>query len=143
MTRHPLIRTGVLYGISLAACVALLTLLRFKYLVHELAIEFYIGLIALGFTALGIWMGRRLVRRRQTDSTFVTNAPAQQTLGITTREMEVLQLLAAGHSNQEIAERLHLSLHTVKTHVSRLLSKLDAESRSQATARARSLRLVP
>ncbi len=59
------------------------------------------------------------------------------------REREVLQLVAEGLSNQQIARRLVLSLHTVKLHVKHLLAKLDATNRTQAVARARALHILP
>jgi LuxR family maltose regulon positive regulatory protein len=58
------------------------------------------------------------------------------------REIEVLQLLAAGKSNQEIAEELFIALDTVKKHVSHILAKLGATNRTQATARGRALGLI-
>ncbi|MFW6338149.1 MAG: LuxR C-terminal-related transcriptional regulator [Alkalispirochaetaceae bacterium] len=58
------------------------------------------------------------------------------------REREVLRELARGLSNAEIAERLYISTGTVKWHISRILAKLDAQSRTQAAARARELGLV-
>jgi len=61
---------------------------------------------------------------------------------LTEREREVLQLLAAGASNREIARRLVLSIGTVKKHVSNICGKLDAQSRTQAIARARTLHLL-
>jgi predicted ATPase/DNA-binding CsgD family transcriptional regulator len=61
--------------------------------------------------------------------------------GLTPRELEVLKKLAAGLSNQEIADSLHISLLTVKTHVARILSKLDLPSRAAAAAFAHRHRL--
>lgn len=58
------------------------------------------------------------------------------------RETEVLRLLAAGAANQEIAETLVVSIHTVKTHVAHILAKVQAGNRTQAVARARELRLI-
>lgn len=55
---------------------------------------------------------------------------------LTEREMEVLQLIAAGKTNQEIAERLYIGLKTVKTHVSNILAKLDVSDRTQAAVYA-------
>jgi LuxR family maltose regulon positive regulatory protein len=58
------------------------------------------------------------------------------------RELDVLRLIGEGCSNQDIAGRLVLSLHTVKKHISNIFSKLDAKSRTQAIARARELKLL-
>ena len=58
------------------------------------------------------------------------------------RELEVLELLAAGQSNQAIAEELVITLDTVKRHVTHILDKLGAANRTQAAARARELGLL-
>ena len=58
------------------------------------------------------------------------------------RELEVLQLIALGNSNLEIADRLFISLHTVKTHARRIHSKLGVERRTQAVAKAKTLGLM-
>lgn len=71
------------------------------------------------------------------------NPAARQALGISERELAVLAEIAAGHSNKEIAARLHVSPNTVKTHVARLLAKLGARRRTDALRRARELGLVP
>jgi LuxR family transcriptional regulator, maltose regulon positive regulatory protein len=62
---------------------------------------------------------------------------------LTSRELEVLGLLAAGRSNQAIARELVVSLDTVKKHVGHILGKLGAASRTEAVARARQLALIP
>ena len=62
---------------------------------------------------------------------------------LSSRELEVLRLLAAGRRNQEIAEELVVALSTVKKHVTHILDKLGAANRTQATARARALGLLP
>ena len=139
-----LAKTVVLYGFLLAGLSYLLSLIKFKFLIRELSVEFYVGIVALVFTALGVWMGSRLVRKkRESVGQFVMNESARAHLGITSREIEVLALMSAGHSNEEIARRLFLSLHTVKSHVSHILSKLDVSRRTQAIEKARSLRLIP
>ena len=62
---------------------------------------------------------------------------------LTSREMEVLVMLAAGRSNQAIAGQLVVSLDTVKKHVGHVLGKLGAANRTEAVARARELSLIP
>ena len=62
---------------------------------------------------------------------------------LTSRELEVLEMLAAGRSNQAIAGELVVTLNTVKKHVSHVLGKLGAANRTEAVARARGLRLLP
>lgn len=66
-----------------------------------------------------------------------------QRMGITPRELEVLELVAQGLSNQEIADRLFVSLNTVKTHASNIFGKLDAQRRTQAIQKAKALGLLP
>jgi LuxR family transcriptional regulator, maltose regulon positive regulatory protein len=69
--------------------------------------------------------------------------PAERLLEpLSDRELEVLRLLAAGLSNQEMADRLVVSVGTVKTHVHHIYGKLAADSRTRAIARARELRLI-
>ncbi|NKI48129.1 helix-turn-helix transcriptional regulator [Pseudomonas fluorescens] len=71
----------------------------------------------------------------------VTPAGATQN-PLSQRELEVLQLIALGNSNLEIADRLYISLHTVKTHARRIHSKLGVERRTQAVAKAKTLGLM-
>jgi ATP/maltotriose-dependent transcriptional regulator MalT len=99
-------------------------------------------LVAAAFMGLGVWLGVKLFRRDPA-APFVPNARAQGTLGISGRELEVLVLLAAGRSNKEIARRLEVSPNTVKTHVTKLFAKLEAQRRTEAIQRARELGMIP
>ena len=101
-----------------------------------------ITLIAVVLVALGIWLGNRLTPRPRS-ADFVRNERALAELGISPRECEVLELLAAGHANKVIARRLAISPNTVKTHLARLFEKLGAENRTQAIGKARALELLP
>jgi ATP/maltotriose-dependent transcriptional regulator MalT len=92
--------------------------------------------------ALGVALGMRLMRRPPPAGAEEGNPKAQASLGISSRELEVLQELAAGHSNKEIASRLHLSPHTVKTHIAHLFDKLGARRRTEAVRKARDLGMV-
>ncbi|NDK37334.1 DNA-binding response regulator [Pseudoxanthomonas gei] len=132
-----------LYAALLAAGTLLLQWLDYQRLVRSHASVVYEALLATGFLALGVWLGVRLLARRPPGEQGEGNPQAVAALGISPRELEVLQQIAAGHSNKEIAARLHVSPNTVKTHVARLLEKLEARRRTDALRRARELGLVP
>src|SRR5262244_920717 len=138
-------KTILLYGIAMAALTGLLKFFEYRFLVRDLSLEIYIGALAVLFTSLGVWVGLRLTRRKVVIASpeFKLNEPELQRLGISKREYEVLELIAQGLSNQEIAEKLFVSLHTVKTHSSNLFMKLDARRRTQAIHRAKELGLLP
>ncbi|GCC52842.1 helix-turn-helix transcriptional regulator [Chryseotalea sanaruensis] len=114
-------------------------------MVKDLTIEFYLGVVATIFTAVGIWTGLKLTRTKtkvvvQTEFTF--NEIELNRLGISKRELEVLTLMAQGLSNQEIADKLFVSLNTIKTHSSNLFLKLEVNRRTQAIQKAKALSLI-
>lgn len=74
---------------------------------------------------------------------FVPDTLLASQLGLSKRELEILTLLAQGSSNQEIAEKLFVSLSTVKTHNQNLFEKLEVSRRTQAVEKAKRLRLIP
>lgn len=145
----------ILYGVCLSLLLFLLNWLKLRLIVLDHAFEVYIGSIALIFTALGIWLALKLTRPKvQTlvvekvvykskSADFTMNAAELEKLNVSKREVEVLQLMAQGMSNQEIAERLFVSLSTVKTHSNNLFEKLDVKRRTQAIEKARTLGLIP
>ena len=132
----------VLYGVLLAAGTSALEWLDYHRLAHTYSTEFYIGLIALAFMALGLYIGRRVLGGSSEPAAFDGNPKAQASLGISGRELEVLQELAAGRSNKEIAAKLEVSPNTVKTHTARLFEKLGARRRTDAINRARELGIL-
>ncbi len=140
-------KTVILYGLAMAVLVGLLKIVEYRYLVRDIPLEFYIGIVAVMFTGLGIWAGLRLTRPKvveiEVTGPFQRDEAAVKKLGISKREFEVLELIAAGLSNQDIADRLFVSTSTVKTHVSNVLAKLDASRRTEAIARAKQLRIIP
>ena len=137
-----------LYGITLAALLFILRWLELRFLILNHAFEVYAGAIAIIFTSLGIWLAIKLtnpktiVIEKAAVSTFVFDAKEFDRLGISKRELEVLQLMAQGMSNNEIAEKLFVSLHTVKSHGARLFEKLEVNRRMQAIEKAKRLRLI-
>jgi two-component system, NarL family, response regulator LiaR len=140
-------RTVIIYGLSMAALAGLLKFVEYRYIVRDIPLEFYIGAVAVMFTGLGIWAGLRLTRPKVVEVAvaipFERDDSALKSIGISKREFEVLELIAAGLSNQDIADRLFVSTSTVKTHVSNVLAKLDAGRRTEAIARAKEMRIIP
>ncbi len=136
-------RTIILYGLALALAVALLDWLEYRYLARAFTIEIYLALVAAAFVALGIWTGIRLTPRHAPAEPFRRNDAAIRSLGLSPREVEVLDALALGDSNKEMARRLGISPNTVKTHVARVYEKLEVQRRVQAIEKARLLALIP
>ena len=140
----------ILYGLALALLLFLLKWLELRFVIIDHAFEIYIGAIALLFTALGIWLAVKLtkpktvvVEKEVYIKDFTLNENELNKLRLSKRELEVLQLMAEGLSNQEIAERLFVSLNTIKTHSSKVLEKLDVERRTQAVEKAKRLSIIP
>ena len=148
MKKHILI-----YGLCGGVLIVLLKLVEYRFLVVEHSIEIYGGLIALLFAVLGIWLGLKLTRTKETvvvrevllpaSNSFALNELKLRELGITRRELEILELIASGLSNREIAEKLFVSENTVKTHSSRLFDKLSAKRRTQAVQIGKEIGLIP
>jgi NarL family two-component system response regulator LiaR len=138
-------RTVILYGLALAVFVFALKFLEYRLIIRDLSIEFYVGAVSLIFMGVGIWVGLKLTRKRvvMVGPEFVLNESELQRLGISKREYEVLGLMAQGFSNQQIADKLFVSLNTIKTHSSNLFLKLDVSRRTQAVQKAKGLRLIP
>jgi DNA-binding CsgD family transcriptional regulator len=135
-------RTIILYALALAAAAAALDWLEYRYVTRAFSTEIYVALIACGFVALGIWVGRWLTPAQPTGD-FVRNEAAIRSLGLSPRECEILALLASGQSNKEMARTLAISPNTIKTHVGRVYDKLEVARRVQAIEKARWLRLIP
>jgi len=134
-------RTVMLYAAALAAAAGLLQWLEYRYLTRAFSTEIYIALLAAGFIGLGIWVGQRLTPR-PAPAEFRRNEEAIRSLGLTPRECEILDLLASGQSNKELARSLGISPNTVKTHVARVYEKLEVDRRVQAIEKARWLAVI-
>ena len=151
-------RTVVLYGLLGGLLIAGLKLIEYRFLVIEHSVEIYGGIVALLFSIVGIWLGLKLTRTRETvivrevpvpvevlvrvTDPFVPDPARVRQLGITPRELEILEAIAAGLSTREIAAKLFVSENTVKTHSSRLFDKLSARRRTQAVQIAKAAGLI-
>jgi len=142
-----------LYGLVGGVLIAGLKLIEYRWLVVEHSVEIYGALVATVFAIFGIWLGLRLTQRNKEMEVreimvaapveFVRDQEKLELFGITPRELEVLQLIADGLSNKEIAVRVFVSENTIKTHLSRVFDKLGARRRTQAVQIAKELRLIP
>lgn len=146
----------LLYGLIGGVLIAGLKFIEYRWLVVEYSVEIYGALVAAVFAGLGIWLGLRLTGpARHTETVVVreviVEAPVEfvrdqskvDSLGITPRELEILELIAEGLSNKEIAARVFVSENTVKTHSSRVFEKLGARRRTQAVQLGKEFRLIP
>lgn len=143
----------VLFGLAGGIVITLLKWTEYRYLVVEHSIEIYGGLTAATFAAVGIWLGLRLTRKQiilkevrvpvPAAQPFAVNSRKLEELAITPRELEILELIAKGMSNREIAEKLFVSENTVKTHSSRVFDKLGAKRRTQAVQLGKEFGLIP
>jgi NarL family two-component system response regulator LiaR len=138
----PAVRTALLTGGVLALGAVAVTWSSMQHSVRLFPTELYVVTIAIVFTLAGIWAGHAFTSRPR-PAAFARNDDALRSLGITTREYEVLTHLAGGRSNKEIARELGVSPNTVKTQVSSLFAKLDAARRTDAIGKARELSLIP
>jgi NarL family two-component system response regulator LiaR len=148
-------KTTILYSISLAFLIFLLKWLELRFIIFRHSFEIYFGFIAVIFTGLGIWLATKLTRPKiekvviekkiyiARNEKFILNTALISELDISKREMEILNLMAQGHSNDEIAEKIFVSISTVKSHNQNLFVKLDVKRRTQAVEKARKLNLIP
>ena len=146
-------KSTIIYSISLAFLLFILKWLELRFIIFDHSFEIYIGFIALIFTALGIWLALKLSKPKTVvvekevyvnrNESFVLNAKLVSQLELSKRELEILNLLAEGNSNQEIATKLFVSLSTVKTHLQNIFEKLEVKRRTQAIEKAKRLQIIP
>jgi DNA-binding CsgD family transcriptional regulator len=149
-------RHVVMYGLIGGILIAVLKWTEYRFLVIEHSIEIYGGLIGATFAVLGIWLGIKLTGTRErivvkevpvvpvvAGEAFVPDERRREDLRITRRELEVLELIAQGMSNREIAGKLYVSENTIKTHSSRVFDKLGAKRRTQAVQLGKEFGLLP
>jgi DNA-binding CsgD family transcriptional regulator len=150
-TKH---KEFITYGISMSMVLFLLKFLEAHFIVFNYRLDLFIGAIAIIFTVLGIWLALKLVNpkvetRIIEKEIYINNLSSREInqkeiekLGISKRELDVLNLMATGLSNEEIVEKLFISLNTVKTHSSKIFLKLDVKRRTQAVEKAKRLNII-
>lgn len=150
----------LIFGLVGGVLVTLLQWTEFHFVVLEHSVAIYGVLIAILFAGAGIWLGTRLFAPRErivhrvvdrivevevrapATPSFTSNDTTRERLGITPRELEILEHVARGLSNREIGEALFVSENTVKTHCSRAFDKLGARRRTEAVQRSKELGLL-
>lgn len=154
-------KQAILFGSVLAILAICIKWLEYRYMLMSHSFEIYGTALAIIFCIVGIWAGRKLTDRKKeiireeviiekpvyiqvagTNTAIPTKSITPEELGLSKREFEILELMAQGFSNQEIAEKAFLSIHTVKTHASNLFVKLDVKRRTQAISKAKELGVI-
>lgn len=158
----------LIFGIVGGILIAVLQWTEYRFVVIDHSIEIYGALVAATFSGVGIWLGLKLTRRKEQvvirevpvvrevqvptsaragtpalHEQFVPDDRKREDLGITRRELDILELIAQGLSNREIGEKLFVSENTVKTHSSRVFDKLGAKRRTQAVQLGKEFGLLP
>ena len=159
--KRPALSHVLLLGLVGGILIAVLRWSEYQFLVIEHSLEIYGAIVAIIFVVFGIWLGIKLTKPREkivlrevfvpsgapaepaAPAPFTLNQVQLEAVGITTRELEILSLIAQGLSNREIATRLFVSENTVKTHCSRAFDKLGARRRTQAVQLGKQLGLLP
>jgi NarL family two-component system response regulator LiaR len=143
-------RDILIFGIVGGLLITVLKLVEYRFLVVEHSLEIYGGIVAAIFAAVGIWLGLKLTRTKTVikevpvpATPFVRDVARTEKLGLTPRELEILELIAAGLSNREIAAKLFVSENTVKTHSARVFGKMNARRRTQVVQLAKEQRIIP
>jgi NarL family two-component system response regulator LiaR len=149
----PVKKAVLVYGICGGLAIAALRVVEYRFLVLEHSIEIYGGLIALLFTSVALWLGLTINRKTEVvvvrevpvpaAGPFARNDAKVSELGITPRELDILEHIAGGMSTREIAAALFVSENTVKTHASRLFAKMSVNRRTQAVQVGKQLGLIP
>ena len=134
-------RIIIVYGLILAVAAFALEWLQYQYFLKSYSAEIYTVLLAIGFVSLGIWVGVKLTAKKDVEP-FSRNDAAVASLGISPRELQVLEALALGQANKEIARSLSISPNTIKTHIAHLFEKLETDRRVLAIDKAKFLGII-
>jgi Response regulator containing a CheY-like receiver domain and an HTH DNA-binding domain len=134
-------KTIFVFSALIIALLVLFRLSRYSYVSEDISVELTIGSIAVIFFFVGIYINKKTLHKEKSETTQI-DPKKIEALGISKREYEVLILISKGMSNKEIADSLFVSESTIKTHVSNLLLKLDAERRTQAIKKAKELQIL-
>lgn len=129
---------------SFAVILIILKTVEFFFFHYKFTFETYLGIIAVIFLILGIYFGNKLGNKRVQPSTPQNSTTLNEGIDtdLSSRELEVLLNISNGLTNQQIADKLFVSLNTIKTHTANIYSKFGVKSRTQAISKAKSLNLI-
>ncbi|MEX0966866.1 MAG: response regulator transcription factor [Bacteroidia bacterium] len=136
----------LLFGLIMGLLLLLLQTLQYRVMLRDLSLELYGGIIAIIFAGIGILLGSGIFRKKHEKNSPASVAhPDRAKIAasqLSSRELQVLELMARGYTNQEIATQLFVSRNTIKTHTSNIYSKLEVKRRTQAVQRAQEMNLI-
>lgn len=140
-------RVILVFGLLSVATFILYRLSQFAYFRDQVSLGLIIAIFSLLFLGVGVYAAKTYGSKEGAATESSGAAPAIDAnsirqSGLSPRELEILSLIANGHSNNEIAEQLFVSESTVKKHVSNVLVKLDAKRRTQAIKIAKEMRII-
>lgn len=135
-----------MYALVLALALFGFQYLGYFYMSKQIEIDLYLGIIAIVFLAIGAYAGVILKRKHELEKVRANpphiNINVETDADLSDREKEVLLNIALGYTNKEIADRLFVSVNTIKTHINNIYSKLDVNRRTQAVSKAKELKII-
>ncbi|APZ45685.1 LuxR family transcriptional regulator [Polaribacter reichenbachii] len=134
-------KTVLVFSLLILAILLLFQFSKYALISNDLQLEIIIGLIAIVFFFIGIFIHKKSLQKPVVSSSVINQKKIKE-LEISNREYEVLQKIAEGLSNKEIANDLFVSESTIKTHVSNILLKLNAKRRTQAIQIAKAYKII-
>lgn len=134
-------KTVFVFSTLIISLLILFRISEYAFLFGNTSIELIISVVAVAFLIIGLYINKKRTESVSEKNQDVDSKKIKQ-LGISNREYEVLLEISNGLSNKEIGEKLFVSESTIKTHVSNLLTKLNAKRRTQAIQKAKELQIL-
>lgn len=135
-------KNSIKYGLLLALALITFKALEYSYFSYKITLDMYLAIVSLIFLFVGSLVGLRLNNKKKKLNQKNYSITSQSNELLSDRELEVLLLMAQGHTNQQIADQLFVSINTTKTHLSNIYSKLNVENRTQAVSEAKKLNII-
>lgn len=141
---QPSTKQIVLFASGFGLLMALVKILEMSFFSGMISTKIYITIIGVLFLTIGLYLGTRV--GRESEVVPAANVDDSTTSGneglLSARELEVLEHVATGRSNREIAEVLFVSENTIKKHLGNIFAKLEVSRRTQAVSKGRELGLI-